>query len=93
MLGPVTLKAGSASFNMNEPSMKQTGFSAQLYSDTTGKFVSMIDTNAASDATKDSYQSQKTVDIPAAGNYYILVFTNGNDGSGDRRKPIRYSRL
>ncbi len=79
VVGPITLNAGPANFNLNEPSMKDTGFSAQLYSDTTGKFVNMIDTNAASDATKDSYQSQQTVTIPAAGNYYILVFTNGND--------------
>ncbi len=67
VLGPITLNAGTANFNLNEPSMKDTGFSAQLYSDTTGQFASMIDTNAASDATKDSYQSQQAVTVPANG--------------------------
>jgi hypothetical protein len=79
-LGPITLKAGSASFNIKGPSMQDSGFSLQLKDGATGNIVSVIDTNSAMDASQSSYQSQKTIDIPAAGDYYIQAFTNGNDG-------------
>lgn len=84
-LGPITLKAGSASFNIKGPGMVDSGFSLQLKDGTTGNVISVIDTNSnmAADATADtsqtSYQSQKTINIATAGDYYIQAFTNGND--------------
>ncbi len=88
-LGPITLKAGSASFNIKGPGTGESAFSLQLKDGTTGSIISVIDTNANAvissgdvtvDATQKTYQSQKTITIPAAGDYYIQAFTSGNDG-------------
>jgi hypothetical protein len=79
-LGPITLKAGPASFKLKGPNMMDAGFNVHLMDGTKGTLVRVVDTNDGMDISKSIYESQKTVTVPEDGDYYIMAYTSGSKG-------------
>ncbi|RPJ60716.1 MAG: hypothetical protein EHM23_09475 [Acidobacteria bacterium] len=72
VVGPFSLKAGSASFKVNCPDLKQAGFVAELYDATTGQNKGMIALG-----TSASVAETKKLQVPSAGDYLVKVNANG----------------
>ncbi|MFB3902203.1 MAG: hypothetical protein ACE15E_02015 [Acidobacteriota bacterium] len=72
VVGPVSLKAGSASFKVSCPDLKQAGFVAELYDGRTAqnKGIIALGTGAKVDETKK-------LQVPSAGDYLLKVNANG----------------
>ncbi|RPJ86461.1 MAG: hypothetical protein EHM18_06115 [Acidobacteria bacterium] len=72
VVGPFSLKAGSASFKVNCPDLKQAGFVAEMYDGATGQNRGMIALG-----TSASVAETKKLQVPSAGNYLVKVNANG----------------
>jgi len=72
VVGPVLLKAGSASFKVTCPDLKQAGFIAELYDGTTAQNKGMIALG-----TGASVAETKKLQVASAGNYMVKINANG----------------
>ncbi len=72
IIGPFSLKAGSASFKVTCPDLKRAGFVAELYDGATAQTQGMIALG-----TGASVAETKKLPVPSAGNYLVKVNANG----------------
>jgi len=72
VVGPLSLKAGPASYKVSCPDLKMAGFVAELFDGASGQSKGMI-----SLGTGAGVNETKKLDAPAAGNYLIKVNANG----------------
>ncbi len=72
VIGPVSLKAGSASFKVSCPDLKQAGFIAELYDGRTAQNKGII---ALGTGTKVA--ETKKLQLPAAGDYLVRINAHG----------------
>ena len=76
VVGPMTLKAGSASFKISAPDLNKAGFSVKLLDATTGDSVATI-TPSRAEMESNILDMTVTKTIEADGNYLMDVGANG----------------
>lgn len=75
-LGPITLKAGSATFSIKSSDLKQAGFTVELTDGISGSSAGIVASNVDSGNAQNTLDTQETYIVPAAGDYYIAVTAN-----------------